>query len=152
MLEIERKFLVDTQKWSPSSKGEKIIQGYLSIGENSVVRVRTKGEKAYLTIKGNHHGITRTEMEYEIPVEDAKVLLEMCLDHPVEKTRYKEEIAGKIWEIDVFEGKNQGLLMSEVELNTENESVEIPKWVTEEVSTDGRYFNAWLSKHPFSTW
>ena len=104
MLEIERKFLVNTELWIPSTEGEKIQQGYLSIGENSVVRVRTKGEKAFLTIKGNHKGITRTEMEYEIPVEDAKILLEMCLDHPVEKTRYKEEFAGKIWEIDVFEG------------------------------------------------
>jgi len=152
MLEIERKFLVDKLKWSPSTKGEKIIQGYLSIGENSVVRVRVKGEKAFLTIKGNHQGITRTEMEYEIPVPDAKILLEMCLDHPVEKTRYKEEIAGKIWEIDVFEGQNQGLLMAEVELTSEDEVVGIPDWATKEVSADGRYFNAWLSKHPFCTW
>lgn len=152
MIEIERKFLVDPQQWSPSAKGEKIIQGYLSIGENSVVRVRVKGEKAFLTIKGNHQGITRTEMEYEIPVADATVLLEMCLDYPVEKIRYKEVIAGKIWEIDVFEGQNQGLLMAEVELTSEHETVEIPGWAAKEVSTDGRYFNAWLSKHPFCSW
>lgn len=152
MLEIERKFLVDTAKWGPKTAGEQIIQAYLSISSSNVVRVRVKGEKAFLTVKGNHSGISRTELEYEIPVEDAHVMLEMCLDNPIRKIRYKEEIAGKIWEIDVFEGLNSGLVLAEVELESENEKVEIPDWVTEEVSTDHRYFNAWLSKHPFSGW
>ena len=152
MLEIERKFLVDAEKWSPLSAGEKLIQGYLSVDKERVVRVRVKEEKAFLTIKGQQQGISRTEIEYEIPLEDARILLEMCLDHPIEKTRYKQEIAGKIWEIDVFEGQNKGLLLAEVELNSENEEVEIPEWAGTEVSTDERYFNAWLSKNPFSGW
>ncbi|HPF51988.1 MAG TPA: CYTH domain-containing protein [Draconibacterium sp.] len=152
MLEIERKFLVNAKKWNPKSTGEQIIQGYLSTDKERVVRVRVKGAKAFLTIKGNQQGISRTEMEYEIPVEDAKVLMEMCLDNPIEKVRYREEIAGKIWEIDVFDGKNKGLILAEVELESEGETVEIPEWVTEEVSTDKRYFNAWLSNHPFLNW
>ena len=152
MLEIERKFLVSAEKWKPESTGEQIIQGYLSTDKERVVRVRVKGAKAFLTIKGNQQGISRTEMEYEIPVEDAKVLMEMCLDNPIEKVRYREEIAGKIWEIDVFDGKNKGLILAEVELESEGETVEIPEWVTEEVSTDKRYFNAWLSNHPFLNW
>lgn len=152
MLEIERKFLVDSSKWQPPTKGEKLVQGYLSNDKDRVVRVRVKGEKAYLTIKGNMTGITRTEMEYEIPVEDAHILLRMCLDHPVEKTRYNEKIAGKIWEIDIFEGLNKGLLLAEVELQNENETVEIPVWAKQEVSTDERYFNAYLSKYPYSKW
>ena len=100
-----------------------------------------RGAKAFLTIKGNPEGISRTEIEYEIPVEDARVLLEMCLDNPIEKIRYEEDVAGKLWEIDVFSGKNKGLILAEVELESENETVEIPEWVTEEVSTDKRYYN-----------
>lgn len=152
MLEIERKFLVNPQIWNPSTVGEQIVQGYLSNDKERVVRVRIKFDKAFLTIKGRMHGITRTEMEYEIPVHDARILLEMCIDNLVEKIRFTEEIAGKVWEIDVFEGKNKGLFLAEVELETENDAVEIPDWVLDEVSTDYRYFNAWLSKHPFTTW
>lgn len=152
MLEIERKFLVDASQWHPTTSGEKLIQGYLSTDKDRVVRVRVKGEKAFLTIKGRSEGITRTEMEYEIPVNDALVLLEMCLDNPVVKIRYKEELDGKIWEIDVFEEQNTGLLLAEVELENENEKVKIPSWAVDEVSTDERYFNAYLSKHPFTRW
>lgn len=152
MLEIERKFLVDEQGWTPTTKGEKLIQGYLSTDKDRVVRVRVKGQKAFLTIKGRQQGITRTEFEYEIPVKDAQVLQKMCLGHPIEKTRYKEEIAGKIWEIDVFEGVNKGLLLAEIELKNENETFEIPSWAETEVSADKRYFNAYLSKHPFNQW
>jgi len=152
MLEIERKFLVNAEKWNSKSTGEQIIQGYLSTDKERVVRVRIKGAKAFLTIKGNPEGISRTEIEYEIPVEDARVLLEMCLDNPIEKIRYEEDVAGKLWEIDVFSGKNKGLILAEVELESENETVEIPAWVTEEVSTDKRYYNAWLSNHPFLSW
>ncbi len=152
MLEIERKFIVDTEKWSPSTSGEKLIQAYLSTDRDRVVRVRIKGEKAFLTIKGNMTGITRTELEYEIPVDEAKIMLKMCLDHPIEKTRYEEEIEGKIWEIDIFEGSNKGLVLAEIELTDEKEAVNIPNWAKKEVSTDKKYFNAWLSMHPFSTW
>lgn len=152
MLEIERKFLVKDGKWRPTTPGEKLVQGYLSTDKERVVRVRIRGMKAFLTIKGSSQGITRTEMEYEIPVEDARVLLGMCLNHPIEKTRYKEELGGKVWEIDVFEGLNKGLLLAEIELNDENETVEIPSWVMEEVSTDERFFNAYLSKYPYTKW
>jgi len=152
MLEIERKFLVDTKKWMPKNEGLKIIQGYLSVDKERVVRVRIKGNHAFLTIKGNQQGITRTEFEYEIPVNEASDLLTMCLDFPVSKTRYLEQIEGLTWEIDIFDDANKGLVMAEVELENENQHVALPEWIIEEVSDDHRYFNAWLSNHPFSTW
>ncbi|MDX8339673.1 CYTH domain-containing protein [Draconibacterium sp. IB214405] len=152
MIEIERKFLVDTNKWSPKDSGNPIVQGYLSTDKERVVRVRIKGDRAWLTIKGKTQGISRIEMEYEIPVQEAEVLLELCHDFPIRKKRYVEEIYGMTWEIDVFEDKNNGLVLAEVELSDENEKVELPDWVTEEVSADHRYFNAWLSEHPFVSW
>ncbi|WP_167618896.1 CYTH domain-containing protein [Maribellus sediminis] len=152
MVEIERKFLVDINKWQPASEGHKIIQGYLSTDKNRVVRVRVKGDNAYLTIKGESKGISRTELEYEIPINDAKILLEMCVDFPVEKIRYVQEFEGKVWEIDVFENVNEGLVMAEVELQDEKEEIVLPHWISKEVSDDKRYFNAWLAKHPYSTW
>ncbi len=152
MQEIERKFLFDTEKWKPQDKGVKIVQGYLSTDKERVVRVRTKGKKAFLTIKGNQKGITRTEIEYEISIKEAEVMLKMCLDFPIEKTRYHETIGGLLWEIDIFHGINQGLFLAEVELENENQSVELPSWVTQEVSNNHRYFNSWLSENPFSLW
>ncbi|WP_167608136.1 CYTH domain-containing protein [Maribellus sediminis] len=152
MVEIERKFLVDINKWHPATEGHKIIQGYLSTDKNRVVRVRVKGDNAYLTIKGESKGISRTELEYEIPFNDAKILLEMCVDFPVEKIRYVQEFEGKVWEIDVFENVNEGLVMAEVELQDEKEEIVLPHWISKEVSDDKRYFNAWLAKHPYSTW
>ncbi len=152
MLEIERKFLVNIEKWKPKDEGVKIIQGYLSTDKERVVRVRTKCEKAFLTIKGNQKGITRTELEYEIPVEEAKVMLEMCLDFPIEKTRYLERFGALLWEIDVFEGANKGLFLAEVELENENQRVKLPDWIKKEVSEDHRYFNSWLSQNPYATW
>lgn len=152
MLEIERKFLVDTTKWKPVAKGEKLVQGYLSTDKERTVRVRIKGNEACLTIKGESDGIVRTELEYPIPLADAAVLLEMCLDHPIEKTRYFERHFNKLWEIDVFEGVNRGLVVAEVELEDEEEQIQIPEWVKEEVSHDVRYFNACLAQHPFTEW
>lgn len=152
MQEIERKFLVDFGKWQPVEKGVKIIQGYLSVDKDRVVRVRIKGENAFLTVKGNQRGISRTELEYEIPVNEAKVMLEMCLDYPIEKTRYHEIVGGLLWEIDIFEGINRGLFMAEVELENENQSIVLPSWVINEVSDDPRYFNSCLSQKPFSKW
>ena len=152
MIEIERKFLIYPDKWVAKDKGVKIIQGYLSTHKDRVVRVRIKGERAFLTIKGNQKGITRTELEYEIPIHEAKIMLEMCLDFPIEKTRYHETIDGLLWEIDVFEGKNKGLYLAEVELTDKNQMVELPTWIRSEVSTDYRFFNAWLSQHPYSGW
>lgn len=152
MVEIERKFLVDTQKWEPSGKGIKIKQGYLLAGAQKTVRARIKGSQAFLTIKGKPEGIKRTELEYEIPVQDAEIMLKMADGFPVEKTRYIEKRCDFTWEIDVFEAENEGLVMAEVELENENQQPELPEWVTKEVSEDERYFNYYLSTKPFSEW
>lgn len=152
MQEIERKFLVDTNKWIPLDAGTELKQGYLSVDPERTVRVRIAGDKAYLTIKGKTKGISRTELEYEIPLGEAEILLAMCLEFVVEKTRYIEQLQGLVWEIDVFHGKNKGLVMAEVELVSENQDVEIPAWVQKEVSEDYRYFNSWLSQKPYSVW
>ena len=152
MVEIERKFLVDTKKWQPSGNGTQIKQGYLLAETHKTVRVRVKGKQAFLTVKGEPEGIKRTELEYEIPVKDAGILLKMIEAFPVEKTRYIEKRGDFTWEIDVFEGKNKGLVLAEVELENENQQPELPEWVTKEVSEDERYFNYYLSKNPFSTW
>lgn len=152
MIEIERKFLVDTNKWSPKDSGNSIVQGYLSTDKERVVRVRINEHKAWLTIKGKSQGISRIEMEYEIPVEDAEVLMNLCHDFPIRKKRYVETIHEQKWEIDVFEGENTGLVLAEVELSDENEKIILPNWAKDEVSTDYRYFNSWLSEHPFSDW
>ncbi|WP_319509440.1 CYTH domain-containing protein [uncultured Draconibacterium sp.] len=152
MIEIERKFLVDTNKWSPKDDGNPIVQGYLSTDKERVVRVRIKGKKAWLTIKGKTNGISRIEMEYEIPLNEAEILMNLCHDFPIRKKRYVEEIDGMIWEIDVFEDKNNGLVLAEVELSDENQKVKLPNWILTEVSNDHRYFNAWLSEHPYTSW
>jgi len=129
-----------------------IKQGYLSVDPERVVRVRVAGEKAFLTIKGKPVGIVRTELEYEIPKNEAEVLLKLCLDFPVEKIRFKEKIGELVWEIDIFKGENEGLIMAEVELADENQNVDLPDWVGDEVSSDSRYYNAWLSQNPYSKW
>ena len=110
MVEIERKFLVDTKKWQPKGIGTAIKQGYLSVDENRVVRVRIAGDYAYITIKGKTTGISRAEFEYEVPKNDALILLRMCLNEPVEKTRYTESFENMLWEIDVFEGFDKASL------------------------------------------
>ena len=152
MVEIERKFLIHKDLWKPVSSGVEIRQGYLSVHAERVVRVRIAGEKAYITIKGKASGLVRHEFEYEIPKNEAEVLLKMCLDFPIEKIRFKEEIDGLIWEIDVFKGANSGLIMAEVELSSENQKVVLPDWIAEEVSNNFRYFNSWLSENPYTKW
>lgn len=152
MVEIERKFLIKNKNWKPSGTGTKIIQGYLSVEPERVVRVRIANERAFLTIKGKPAGIVRTELEYEIPKNEAEVMLKMCLDFPIEKTRFVETIGNLNWEIDVFEGINNGLVLAEVELMDENQKIDLPEWIGEEVSHDKRYFNSWLSTNPFSNW
>jgi len=152
MVEIERKFLIKNKNWKPSGTGTIIIQGYLSVEPERVVRIRIANDRAFLTIKGKPKGIVRTELEYEIPKNEAEVMLNMCLDFPVEKTRFIEKIGNLNWEIDVFEGVNKGLVLAEVELKDENQKVDLPEWIGEEVSHDKRYFNSWLSTNPFSNW
>lgn len=152
MFEIERKFLVDQKKWNPTGEGKKLKQGYLSVEPERTVRVRIVDEKAFLTIKGKSVGIKRTELEYSIPKNEAEVLMKMCLDFPIEKTRYLERKGELLWEIDVFEGANNGLFMAEVELKDENQKVDLPEWIEKEVSGDPRYFNSWMSQNPYSGW
>ncbi len=150
--EIERKFLVDTNKWTPTDAGAKLIQAYLGLDPLPVVRVRIKGEKAFLTIKGPSRTISRPEFEYEIPVEDAYELLKLAISEPVEKTRHKIQHEGFLWEVDVFSGKNKGLVMAEIELKSDNQQFSRPDWILQEVSGDGRFYNSYLSEHPFQEW
>jgi adenylate cyclase len=150
--EIERKYLIDTEKWNWRGTAVEMVQGYLVILADKVVRVRIAGEKAYITIKGNKQGISRDEFEYSIPVNDAEELLKMCGDLLVEKTRYILEINNKKWEIDVFKGRNEGLIVAEIELDSEAETIDLPEWVISEVSNDERYFNFNLTTSPYSTW
>jgi adenylate cyclase len=152
MTEIERKFLVKERKWKAGDNGVQIKQGYLLAEPERVVRVRISGEKAFITIKGKMQNISRPEFEYEIPVTDALQMMKFCRPGIIEKTRFIEEVGGKIWEIDVFEGANSGLILAEIELETEDEKFELPAWASDEVTSDYRYYNSWLSVNPYSEW
>lgn len=149
--EIERKFLVK-ESWQPCSEGVKIAQGYLSTVPERTVRVRLKGEKGFLTVKGKNQGICRAEFEYEIPAADAEAMLELAEQPVLSKTRYLEQHGGHIWEIDVFAGENRGLVVAEIELAQADEDFVRPEWLGEEVSGDVRYYNANLIKMPFCLW
>lgn len=151
-LEIERKFLVDQSLWVPSENGIRMVQAYLCIDPMPTVRVRIAGEKAYLTIKGRSETISRPEFEYEIPVDDAMEMLKLAISNPVEKIRYKIQYEEHLWEVDVFSGKNEGLIIAEIELKSENQSFLKPRWILDEVSEDRRFYNSYLSKHPFQEW
>jgi CYTH domain-containing protein len=151
--EIERKFLLRNDTWKKLAKGTYYRQGYLNSHKERTVRVRTIDETGFLTIKGISVGATRMEYEYEIPVEDARVLLkELCEKPIIEKNRYKIEFAGFIWEVDEFFGENKGLIVAEIELESEDQQFEKPDWIGEEVGDDSRYFNSSLIKNPFSSW
>lgn len=152
--EIERKFLVRDDSWrSTAREGKRYCQGYLSVDRGRVVRVRVKEGKGFLTIKGVREGISAAEYEYPIPVEDAEEMLQrLCLHPLIEKTRYEVPYQGLTWEVDVFEGVNRGLVLAEVELASADQTVALPPWAGSEVSSDGRYSNASLVQHPFSTW
>jgi adenylate cyclase len=151
--EIERKYLVDLDVWKPRDEGTRFKQGYLSTQSERVVRVRVEGDRARLTIKGATAGVTRLEFEYGIPLEDAAVLLDdLCVQPLIDKHRHKELHHGKTWEIDVFHGDNDGLVVAEIELGSEDEQFVIPDWAIAEVSGDPRYYNANLQKHPYKTW
>lgn len=151
--EIERKFLVKAESWRRPDNGIRYRQGYLSTVTERTVRVRTAGDKAYLTIKGVTVGATRAEYEYEIPLADANEILDRLCERPlIEKTRYRVAHGGLVWEVDEFEGENAGLIISEVELQREDQAITLPDWVGEEVTHDPRYFNANLVAHPFRRW
>ncbi len=152
-IEIERKFLLSGNEWKDLAQGTRYRQGYLSASKESSVRVRTIDDKGYLTIKGKSVGAVRMEYEYEIPLEDAEVLLEeLCAKPIIHKKRYKIKFDGFIWEVDEFFGENEGLVVAEIELASEDQPFTKPDWVGKEVTTDVRYFNSNLSKHPYSTW
>ena len=150
--EIERKFLVSGEFKSSAVKSYKIIQAYLSSVPERSVRVRIKGEKAFLTIKGigNKSGVSRFEFEKEISVSEAKNLLKICEPGIIEKTRYIIPYGNHIFEVDEFYGKNEGLIIAELELQDENEDYEKPEWLGKEVTGDKRYYNVYLSNNPFS--
>lgn len=155
MVEIERKFtLKNTNFLSSSVNSFKITQGYLNSSSSRTVRVRTKGDKAYLTIKGESsaNGMSRYEWEKEIDVDDALQLLSLCEDFVIEKTRYEIKVNDLVFEIDVFEGDNQGLIIAEVELQSEDQDVELPEWIDQEVTGDVRYYNSYLSNTPYNQW
>ncbi len=144
-LEIERKFLCDAEKIAALNltDGEKIAQGYLS--NEPTVRVRIKNNRGFLTIKTVTYGIVRHEFEYEIPAADAEEILKLCAKNTLEKTRYKINFGGHIWEIDIFEGRHSGLILAEVEIESVEEFVELPDWLGEEVSDNPRYYNSNLA-------
>jgi len=150
--EIERKYLVDVAAWQPRDAGTKYQQGYLSSQAERVVRVRIEGDAAKLTIKGKTVGVTRAEFEYDIPLDDARALLPLCEQPLIDKVRHTETHGGKTWEIDVFHGDNEGLVIAEIELDSEADTIELPPWIGAEVSSDARYYNANLVKHPFLRW
>ncbi|MBS7564411.1 CYTH domain-containing protein [Mucilaginibacter sp. Bleaf8] len=153
-IEIERKFLVDHKLWQEADKPEGIPyrQGYLLNTPEKTVRVRVAGTKGYITIKGATEGFSRKEYEYEIPVADANELLGGFTEKRIEKTRFKVPYAGKLWEVDVFAGDNERLIVAEIELRSEDETPEFPHWIADEVTHDNRYYNSALSIHPYSEW
>ncbi|PCK07478.1 MAG: adenylate cyclase [Alteromonadaceae bacterium] len=151
--EIERKFLIDRDKLGELSGGTRICQGYINTQDETAVRIRIKGEKAFLTIKGKNVGPVRAEFEYAIPMDDAQNMLEsFCSGGTIDKTRYEVAYKGHTWEVDIFYGANQGLVFAEVELEDEHEEVIMPAWVTTEVTEDPRYYNVNLLSYPFCDW
>jgi adenylate cyclase len=153
-LEIERKFLVNKDKWSHTVKpeGTRYLQGYLSIDEEKVVRVRVAGEKGFLTIKGRSETFSHPEFEYPIPPDDARELISKFTATRVEKIRTRIPAGHHTWEVDEFSGDNEGLLLAEIELDSLDDHFEKPAWLGIEVTGDQRYYNAWLSVNPFRTW
>lgn len=155
MIEIERKFLVNSDAFLKLFKTQnRIVQGYLSSVPERTVRVRVKGQKGYITIKGkgNESGLSRMEWEKEIDIKEAEQLLQICESGVIDKIRYDIEIGKHTFEVDVFDGENKGLIVAEIELESETESFEKPDWLGKEVTGDEKYYNAYLSKNPFMNW
>jgi CYTH domain-containing protein len=152
MIEIERKFLVVNDKYKMGTP-QRISQGYICSENDRVVRVRIKGDKAYLTIKNATIGFARNEYEYEIPVADAEAMLKNTCQQPIiDKTRYVLEYKGFIWEVDEFHGNNEGLVVAEIELDSREATFDHPDFIGEEVTGDARYYNACLFKNPYKMW
>jgi len=152
-IEIEHKFLIDTDKLPSLSNGYTIKQGYIQTADHTTVRVRIRNQDAFLTIKGKSVGASRLEFEYPIPLQDANDMMDtLCQSSVIEKTRYLIEYERHTWEVDIFEGSNKGLVVAEVELESEDESFTLPSWVTKEVTDDIRYFNSNLVENPYCDW
>ena len=152
-LEIERKFLVKNNGWQKGVKGIIYQQGYLSTDSSRTVRVRLEGKLGKLTIKGKKTGIAGDEFEYDIPVNDAKYLLDhLCKKPTIKKTRYRVPFENLIWDVDVFKGENKGLVIAEVELKYADQKFKTPSWIGIEVTQDRRFRNANLIANPFSKW
>lgn len=150
--EIERKFLVSNMSWKAGLTPEAIRQGYLAKQNGVTARVRTKGEKGFLTIKGPTSGFSRAEFEYEVPFADALGLLKLASEPQIVKNRYHVTVGDHIWEVDEFFNENAGLVVAEIELASEDEVFELPDWIGAEVSLDHRYMNSSLAAHPFCLW
>jgi CYTH domain-containing protein len=153
--EIERKFLVESTDFIKESvTHNRIVQGYLNSNPERTIRIRIKGSKGYLTIKGkgNESGTTRFEWEKEITLSEAEALLQLCESGIIDKTRYEVSFGKHTFEVDVFSGENEGLIVAEVELTSENEVFESPNWLGQEVTGDKKYYNSYLSENPYSTW
>jgi adenylate cyclase len=152
--EIERKFLVKGEFKNLASKETRIVQGYLSSVPERTVRVRIKGDKGFITIKGigNASGASRYEWEKEIPTNEVDELLKICEPGVIDKTRYLVKFGDHNFEVDEFYGDNKGLILAEVELASENEKFEKPDWIGEEVTGDTKYYNSMLMKNPFTKW
>jgi adenylate cyclase len=152
--EIERKFLLRDDGWrAEADDGEAICQGYLAGSEKSSIRVRVAGDKANLNIKSAKLDVTRQEYEYDIPLAEANELLNTLCEGPlIEKIRYHVRHGNHLWEVDVFGGDNDGLVVAEIELASTEEAFEKPDWLGEEVSNDKRYYNVCLVKHPYKDW
>ncbi|MFO1118638.1 MAG: CYTH domain-containing protein [Rhodospirillales bacterium] len=151
--EIERKFLVIDGSWRAGAPGTEIRQGYVHAGADRSVRIRTSGKRAYLTLKQARSGFTRQEYEYDIPLYDAQEMLaSMCDGRLIEKTRFSLTVAGRKWVVDEFAGDNQGLIVAEIELDSEDEPFEQPAWAGSEVTAEPRYFNVNLIAHPYCRW
>lgn len=162
-IEIERKFLVKPGAWRPRDGGSHIQQGYLNSQGGLTVRVRIERSEAgssdpanataTLAIKGPTAGISRLEFQYPLPLQDAVVMLDsLCDGAVIDKHRYRELHGKHVWEIDVFHGDNEGLIVAEVELGSEDEELSLPQWVGQEVSRDPRYANSSLLRNPFKDW
>lgn len=153
-LEIERKFLVRKNIWEKCEKpsGELFRQGYLLTDPTKTIRVRQTSDKGFITIKGISVGATRTEYEYEIPVTEAEELLNQFSGSELSKNRYKIVFEGKLWEVDEFLGDNEGLIVAEIELESEDENFTLPDWVGEEVTSEEQYYNSNLTLNPYKNW
>lgn len=152
--EIERKFLVDGDFKAAAHKSTRITQGYLSSVPERTVRIRVKGEKGFITIKGigSQSGASRFEWEKELPLEETRELMQLCEPGVIDKTRYLVKAGPHTFEVDEFYGDNEGLVVAEVELGSEEEAFEKPAWLGREVTGDPKYYNSMLMKHPFKTW